>query len=207
MKRIGSVVVWLLVSVILVFGRLKRTLGLERLGAAMRSEYLRRRLQRPGNQVSVGRGLRVGRRVHVAADPGAVLQIGDNVVLGDDAYVHVFRGATLVLGNGVHVNTHARISAFVSVELGDQSGLAAFSAIHDHHHRFDLKSPWDKRDYEGAPVKIGTGVAILARVAITEGVTIGDFAVVGANSVVTRDIPARTFCGGVPARVIRQGNS
>jgi acetyltransferase-like isoleucine patch superfamily enzyme len=105
------------------------------------------------------------------------------------------------------VNTHARISAYVQVEIGDQSGLAAFSAIHDHHHRFDLQSPWQKREYEGAPVRIGRGVAILARVAITEGVTIGDYAVVGANSVVTRDLPARSFCAGAPARVIRQGDA
>ena len=49
---------------------------------------------------------------------------------------------------------------------------------------------------------IGDDVWIGAHCTITDGVTIGEGAVVGANSVVTRDVPAYAIVAGVPARVI-----
>ncbi|MDY5008696.1 sugar O-acetyltransferase [Candidatus Allofournierella merdipullorum] len=53
------------------------------------------------------------------------------------------------------------------------------------------------------PVHIGSGCWFGANVTVCPGVTIGDDCVIGAGSVVTRDIPAGSFAAGVPARVIR----
>jgi acetyltransferase-like isoleucine patch superfamily enzyme len=54
------------------------------------------------------------------------------------------------------------------------------------------------------PVRIGSSVWLGKGVVVTSGVTIGDRAVIGANSVVTRDIPAATIAAGVPAKPIRE---
>ncbi|MEE1114473.1 MAG: sugar O-acetyltransferase [Eubacterium sp.] len=54
------------------------------------------------------------------------------------------------------------------------------------------------------PVKIGSDCWFGANVVVCPGVTIGDNCVIGAGSVVTRDIPANTFAAGSPARVIRE---
>ena len=54
-----------------------------------------------------------------------------------------------------------------------------------------------------APVAIGDDVWLGARVIVLKGVTIGDGAIVGAGSVVTRDIPPWSIAGGQPAKVIR----
>lgn len=53
-------------------------------------------------------------------------------------------------------------------------------------------------------VTIGNAVWIGINVVVAPGVTIGDDAVVGANSVVMRDVPSQTIVGGVPARLIRR---
>lgn len=53
------------------------------------------------------------------------------------------------------------------------------------------------------PVKVGSGVWFGAGCTVLAGVTIGDHAVIGAGSVVTRDIPANVIAAGVPCRVIR----
>lgn len=53
------------------------------------------------------------------------------------------------------------------------------------------------------PVHIGSGCWICANVTILPGVTVGDGCVIGAGSVVTRDIPAHSFAAGNPCRVIR----
>lgn len=204
MNRIAKLLVWPAVTLQLVADGLVRTLRWNRLRALARSELLRARLRRAGANFSIGQQVSIGRHVSIKVDRGAELRLGDGVVIGDDAFIRVFSGASLILGKNVHINTHTRVSAFLHIEMGDGSGLAAFSAIHDHHHRYDLASPWEENEFDGAPVKIGKGVAILARVAITEGVTIGDYTVVGANSVVTRDLPGRALCAGAPARVIRR---
>jgi acetyltransferase-like isoleucine patch superfamily enzyme len=54
------------------------------------------------------------------------------------------------------------------------------------------------------PVYIGSDVWLSANVTVCGGVTIGDRCVIGAGSVVTRDIPADSFAAGVPCRVIRK---
>ena len=53
------------------------------------------------------------------------------------------------------------------------------------------------------PITIGDNVWVGARAIILPGVTIGDHSVIGAGSVVTRDVPARTFAAGAPCRVVR----
>ncbi|MFH0946845.1 MAG: acyltransferase [Planctomycetota bacterium] len=157
---------------------------------------------RPG--VSIGADVRFGRNVNIQIDKGARLVLEDRVLIGDDVYLHVFPEGTLILREAAHVNSHVRISAYKAVEIGSGSALAAFTSIHDHHHVYDLKSPYEVNRYEGAPVTIGRGVQVLARVGITEGVSIGDFCTIGANSVVTKSIPEGAFAAGVPARVIRR---
>ena len=61
----------------------------------------------------------------------------------------------------------------------------------------------EKRLCWAKPVAIGNGCWICANVTVLPGVTIGDNCVIGAGSVVTRDIPANSFAAGNPCRVIR----
>jgi maltose O-acetyltransferase len=59
--------------------------------------------------------------------------------------------------------------------------------------------------YESAlPIDIGNGAWLASGVIVLPGVTIGADAVVGAGSVVTKDVPARHLCFGNPARVVRE---
>ena len=59
-------------------------------------------------------------------------------------------------------------------------------------------------NFESAlPVHIGNNVLLYTNVTICPGVTIGDNSIIGAGSVVTRDIPANVFAYGTPCKVIR----
>jgi acetyltransferase-like isoleucine patch superfamily enzyme len=77
--------------------------------------------------------------------------------------------------------------------------------VTDSSHRFDdpkLPVPWQGFDSRG-PTRVGDNVWCGVGVVITSGVTVGERAVIGANSVVTSDIPAFSVAAGAPARVLR----
>ncbi len=75
-------------------------------------------------------------------------------------------------------------------------------------HIYTATHPWDaelRRHQEfGKPVTIGNDVWIGGKAVICPGVTIGDRSVIGAGSVVTKDVPAGMVVAGNPAKVIRK---
>ena len=63
--------------------------------------------------------------------------------------------------------------------------------------------PKENRKNHYAPIKIGAHVWIGSNATILPGVTVGDYAVIAAGAVVTKDVPAMTVMGGVPAKVLK----
>jgi acetyltransferase-like isoleucine patch superfamily enzyme len=108
------------------------------------------------------------------------------------------------VGNNVIFGHHCTIGVRDLIQIGEDSLIAELVSIRDHDHRFDrLDIPVREQGTVSAPVKIGRNVWIGCKATVLKGVTIGDNAIIGANSVVTRDIPANAIAVGAPARVIR----
>ena len=87
-----------------------------------------------------------------------------------------------------------------------------FSIITDNFHGSntlaELVIPADERKlYSKGPVIIGNNVWTGRNVCIMPGITIGDGAIIGANAVVTKDVPANSIVGGVPAEIIKTINA
>jgi acetyltransferase-like isoleucine patch superfamily enzyme len=131
------------------------------------------------------------------------VHIGDNfMVEGMTAGVtiKVARGAVLSIGDGCYMNTGSSIEVHNEVRIGDHALIAPFASIvDDDRHEVEPGSKPTK-----GPVTVGDNVWLGRNVAVLPGVTIGDGSVIGANSVVSRDIPPGCFAAGVPARVIRK---
>lgn len=97
--------------------------------------------------------------------------------------------------NGVH------ITAQKSVEIGSNCRIAPYTLIMDS----NFHAVGDHFSVvEGEAISIGDDVWVASRVIILPGVTIGKGAVIAAGAVVTKDVPAYTLVGGVPAKVIRE---
>lgn len=118
----------------------------------------------------------------------------------------------LFIGKDVQLNDSVHIAAAECVEIGDNALIASRVFITDHSHGvYDRQDAGSRPDVSPVdrpivtrPVRIGSNVWLGEQVCILPGVTIGDGAIVGANSVVTKDVPPRTIVAGNPARVIRQ---
>lgn len=114
----------------------------------------------------------------------------------------------LVLHDHVVISPLCRIGCINHVEIGEWTTMGAKCYITDHTHGGTTKEELEKaprmRDLVSrGPVLIGKYVHIGEGVCIMPGVTIGDYAVIGAGSVVTRDIPAYSIAVGSPAKVIK----
>jgi acetyltransferase-like isoleucine patch superfamily enzyme len=109
-------------------------------------------------------------------------------------------GKNLVLGRGVFVNIGCRFQDTGGITIGDGTLIGHGSTLTTLNHAMD---PARRADMVPAPVVLGRDVWLGAAVTVLPGVTIGDGAIVGAGAVVTKDVPAHTVVGGVPARVIR----
>jgi acetyltransferase-like isoleucine patch superfamily enzyme len=134
--------------------------------------------------------------------------VGRNVLIGASSWFMVPRldaeGPVIHIGDRARMN-QASITAVEHVSIGEGVDMARGVYISDHMHGFDdPRLPIrDQPLTRVAPVHIGAGAWLGQNVVVMPGVTIGEGAVVGANSVVTRDVPARSVAAGAPARVLR----
>jgi lipopolysaccharide O-acetyltransferase len=119
--------------------------------------------------------------------------------------------ARLVIGEDVQFNNNVHIAAAESVIIGDRVLIASgvFISDHDHgcyagHQQSDPRVPPALRALQVAPVVIENDAWLGEHVCVLPGVTIGRGAVVGAGSVVTRDVPEYVVAVGSPARIVKR---
>lgn len=142
---------------------------------------------------------------------GEVLQMFDEgrLVIGPHVLfepgVWLTGSGTITIGEGSFLNLGVQVAAVDRVEIGAYCMFANGCLVTDGNHRFDdLTKPvtWQGFTSKG-PTRIGDNVWCGANVVITSGVTIGERCVIGANSVVTEDLPAFSIAAGAPAKVLR----
>ncbi|HEX8054022.1 MAG TPA: acyltransferase [Thermoleophilaceae bacterium] len=143
--------------------------------------------------------------------PGVVLQIGrrGRIELGRWSWLGhgtkirchegvVSIGAKTVLGQ------ECTISAYQHVSIGRECVIADRVMLIDFDHGVvEVERPIRLQGIYKRDVRVGNNVWIGYGACILRGVTVGDNAIIGTNSVVTRDVPANAIVGGVPARLIR----
>jgi len=111
-------------------------------------------------------------------------------------------GSNITLGRKVFFNFNCVVLDVMGVTIGDHTLFGPAVQIYTAMHPTDADER--RRGLEFAkPVKIGSDVWVGGAAVICPAVTIGDRAVIGAGSVVTRDVPPDSFAAGNPCRVIR----
>jgi acetyltransferase-like isoleucine patch superfamily enzyme len=134
------------------------------------------------------------------------LEIGPHVLLEPGVWLTAPPPARIRIGGGTFLNLGVMVAAAGLVEIGEHCMFANGCFVTDADHRFDDPDepvPWQGFTTKG-PTRIGDNVWCGANVVITGGVTVGQRCVIGANSVVTHDLPPFSVAAGAPAHVLRK---
>ena len=133
------------------------------------------------------------------------LELGPQVLFEPNVWLTAEAPGSIAIGEGTFLNIAVQVAAKDRVEIGAHCMFANGCFVTDGNHRFDDPDKpvtWQGFTTKG-PTRIGDNVWCGANVVITSGVTVGERCVIGANSVVTRDLPPRSVAVGAPARALR----
>lgn len=177
------------------------------------------------------KGIRVGKNFYIQGVPflkirGNVknINIDDNVTINGDidirnrenGKIKIFKNvkidtnsrfiaannATLTIGEGCRIGPYSIFNCGEDVSIGNDSIFGGYCYFQSSNHGIKKGELIKNQDHTYGKIRVGKGVWIGAHVNVLAGVTIGDGSVIGANSVVTKDIPTNAVAVGAPAKVI-----
>lgn len=126
--------------------------------------------------------------------------IGDESQVG--TFVEIQKGVTV--GKRCKIQSHSFLCEGVTLEDGVMIGHGVMFTNDKYPRAINEDGTLKSRDdWECLPTLVKTGATIGSNATILPGITIGEWALVGAGAVVTKDVPARTIVAGNPARIIK----
>jgi len=157
--------------------------------------------------VIVGEGVKLPRLSMVIEGKGAEIYIGNGCVLGGRIVIKSDNAVLSVGSKTTWMNVFISFHEAGAIIIGEDcmfSGDIRMD-VSDMHSIIDIVS--GKRINPAEDIRIGRHVWIGQGVFVTKGVSIGDHAIIGAKSVVSKDVPDESLAVGVPAKVIKRGVS
>lgn len=178
-----------------------------------------------------GKSVKVGKNVQWEGIPCILVtqsghvEIGNDVIVRRHAEIRCHNNARLIIEDGAKIDRGVRVLAcfegevrirtgaeigFYSIlngaggiDIGENAMIGGYVNIQASKHRLDPGKTIKAQGSDHLPVKIGADTWLGAHSTVVAGITIGKGSVVGANSVVTHDIPEYEIWAGVPARHIK----
>lgn len=140
------------------------------------------------------------------------VELRGNVTIRPSSHLYAnVHGSEITLGEGTEIGNHSTISSYNKVVFGKDVLTGSHVFVTDHNHEYaDPDVPIHRQGVrcgEGDEVVIGEGSWIGTNAVIVGNVRIGRHCVIGANSVVTKDIPDCSVAVGIPARVVKRYDS
>jgi acetyltransferase-like isoleucine patch superfamily enzyme len=129
------------------------------------------------------------------------MEIGEGTKINEQVFVGGLQmpDSRFIVGRNCQIMQLSFINPASSIVIGDDSGIGGHCLIFGHS---SFHSQFEGYAVDFAPIEIGNSVGLAWRVFVLPGTTIGDGAMVGANSVVSGAIPPRSLAVGFPARIV-----
>jgi len=166
--------------------------------------YLRRRfLTTAGRRWRTNGLVFFGRWLELEIAVNGRVDFGRFVWIGDKTKIRCHEGR-VEIGDKTVMGQECTISAYQHVRIGQQCVIADRAMFIDFDHGVvEVERPIRLQGIYKRDVIVGSNVWIGYGACVLRGVSVGDNAIVGTNSVVTKDVPANAVVAGIPARIIR----
>jgi len=145
----------------------------------------------------------IGRNCSFHIPKGGEIICKGRIIIDDETMI--LAKGKIQIGKQFGMNKYSRIVAHEKIEIGDFVTIGQMVSILDHDHGYQLEDGALKLNgYKTAPIKIGNNIWIGDKCTILKGVTIGDNVVIGAHTLVNKDIPSNVIVGGNPQKILRK---
>ena len=186
----------------------ERRLWIRHAGNAPESARIDRHVRFNGDNILIGEHSRIDEYVRMSAGragtPNEILHVGDYCSIRSFSQIMTL-GGYVTIGSHCSVNPYCVLYGTGGLSIGNHVRIAANTTIVAAMHNFSRRDiPIHDQGSTALGIVIDDDVWIGAGVQILDNVRVGTGAVVAAGAVVTRDVPAYTVVGGVPARVIKE---
>jgi acetyltransferase-like isoleucine patch superfamily enzyme len=182
-----------------------------RLVFILRYRFIKKISQKIRTTILRLKGVSIGKNVEIES---CYFTWYHNIKLGDNCTIerHVFFNAngafnpkhTIIIGDKTFIGNGCEFNIAQNITIGYHCAIASGCKFIDHNHGFDTQNVFiGLQPAQNAPIKIEDDVWLGVNVVVLKNVHIGQGAIVGAGSVVTKSIPPYEIWGGVPAVKIR----
>jgi galactoside O-acetyltransferase len=161
----------------------------------------------------------VFRKLNIFLRQGSIISNPVNITIGTQftmsPYCQLFAqgekgDSEIIIGNNVKLNYNVMINASCGgkISIGDNVMIGPYTVMRAANHKFrDISRPIYEQGHLPGVILIEEDVWLGAHVTVLPNVTIGKSSVIGAGSVVTKDIPPFSIAAGIPAKVIEKRTS
>ena len=136
---------------------------------------------------------------------GGEVELGTGTHIHRDTTIQTGAGGIVTIGDDTHIQPRCQLSAYKgSITIGKRVEIAPNCSFYPYNHGMDVERPMRQQPvFSKGGIHIEDDVWLGVGTIVLDGVRIGQGAVIGAGSVVTRDIPPMAVVAGVPAKVVK----
>lgn len=142
---------------------------------------------------------------HVTIEGFKNIQLGQNVRFAKNTFYYAQEDGAIQIGNNFSINVNSSLIAnFGKITIGDNCLIGPNCVLRAANHKFEnTEIPINKQGHTPGHITLEDDVWLGANVVVLPNVTIGKSSIIGAGSVVTKDIPAFSIATGIPAKVLK----
>lgn len=144
----------------------------------------------------------IGERCGIHVFQGGIIQAQGRMIVDDD--VMLYAKGKIQIGRQFCINRYSRIVAHEHIRIGDQVTIGQGVAILDHDHKYEMTGgKLDLDGYTTEAIRLGNNIWIGDKCTILKGVTVGNNVVIGAHTLIHKDVPSNVVVGGVPFKILK----
>ena len=168
-----------------------------------KGEYLRYRCYDNNTEYKIGDNVFIKGSIDLRTGPNGKIVISDNVAIDTNCRFIAANHSLLHIDEGADLGCYLICNCGADVYIGKDVLTAGFCYIQSSSHGIARNTRIKGQPHTYAPIFIGDGAWLGSHVSILAGVTVGNDSVIGAHSLVNKNVEPNSIVGGIPAKFIR----